>query len=65
MDVALRSRTSKHGLGRDNTDTAVGYGRLTLLLVDAKKMGGGLPNYDFYHLGKNIVNKNLAFRLGD
>jgi hypothetical protein len=32
---------SKHGLGRYYTNTALGYGRLTLLLVDAKN--GGLP----------------------
>jgi hypothetical protein len=44
MDVALQSRTSKHGLGRNNTNTAVGYGRLTLLLADAKNGGITLLN---------------------
>ncbi|QVL45076.1 MAG: integrase core domain-containing protein [Methylophilaceae bacterium] len=41
IDLALLSRTYKHGLGRDKTNTAVGYSRLTLLLFNDKN--GGVP----------------------
>ncbi len=42
MGLALQSRTSKHGIGRIYTETAVGHGRVALLPAPIKK--GGLPD---------------------
>src|SRR5690606_24594798 len=40
VDVVLQSRTPKYGLGRHHPQTAVGHGRIALLLPHAVKNGG-------------------------
>ena len=44
MDVRLQSWSLTHGLGRDDTEAAVGYGRLLYFFWPQLEMGG-LPRH--------------------